>query len=222
VREVFPPSQKRRLCRQRVFPSNLAPTDAQFVSLQLSSADPLTETSVVELRGYLANTLLRDVDTMSMAHSLEVRVPYVDHRVIEFALSLPGTLKLEGPSGKAVLRKALADLLPEGPVRRPKSYFSMPLMEWVAGPLLPLVRQALCSRVAADLFGAAGLLRLEREAFGGRGDRAWGAAVLATWMDRHGVRLRDQHEVGSYRRPGPDGSSYLVPYYSVSPQAGFY
>jgi len=120
-------------------------------------------------------------------HSLEVRLPYVDHRIVEFALSLLGNVKLEGRTGKAILRHALADGVPEGSVYRPKSYFSVPLEEWVAGPILPRVRAALRSPSAARLFRPAPVRRLEGLTAHRRGSRAWAAAVLTAWMDIHEV-----------------------------------
>jgi asparagine synthase (glutamine-hydrolysing) len=187
LREAFSPAARHALCRVEVFPRGLAGSARVFQPLAGDSLDPVTRASVVEIGGYLANTLLRDVDAMSMAHSLEVRVPYIDHRVVEFALALPGPLKLDGGVGKAVLRRALSDLLPAQSIAMPKRYFSMPLEEWVAGPLLPKVREALASRTAERLFRPAALARVLHEAEAGRGARGWASAILAAWMEHHGV-----------------------------------
>lgn len=187
LREVFTPSEKRRLCRRDALPQGLARTEEGVDIPTLSASDPVTAASAVEIGGYLANTLLRDADAMSMAHSLEVRVPYIDHRIVEIALSLPGNFKLEGRKGKAILRYALANLVPEGSLIRPKSYFSIPLEEWVAGPLLPRVRASLRSSSANRLFRPEPVRRLEDLAAHRRGTRAWAAAVLAAWMETHEV-----------------------------------
>ncbi len=75
--------------------------------------DVVNAISQLELRGYMTNTLLRDTDAMSMAHSLEVRVPFVDVKVVDFVLSLPGEWKLRGNDGpKPLLADAMSDLLP--------------------------------------------------------------------------------------------------------------
>jgi len=82
--------------------------------------------------------LLRDTDAMSMAHSLEVRVPLVDVKVVEFALSLPGKWKLgNGTNGvsKALLADAVADLLPRDLLARPKMGFTLPFEKWMQGRL---------------------------------------------------------------------------------------
>jgi asparagine synthase (glutamine-hydrolysing) len=103
-----------------------------------ASADVVNQISELELRGYMTNTLLRDTDAMSMAHSLEVRVPFVDVNVVEFALSLPGKWKLsDGTNGfsKALLADAVADLLPRDLLARPKMGFTLPFEKWMQGRL---------------------------------------------------------------------------------------
>lgn len=100
--------------------------------------DIVNTISALELRGYMTNTLLRDTDAMSMAHSLEVRVPLVDVKVVEFALSLPGKWKLNGDSNgvaKPLLADALADLLPREIASRPKMGFTLPFEKWMQGHL---------------------------------------------------------------------------------------
>jgi asparagine synthase (glutamine-hydrolysing) len=188
LREAFSPAARRALCRADVFPRKLDPTERVFAPPP-DARDAVTAVSMIEINGYLVNTLLRDTDAMSMAHSLEVRVPYVDHRVVEFALALPGELKLGDGVGKAVLRRALEDLLPAESTIAPKRYFSMPLTEWVAGPLLPRVREALGSSTAGSLFRPGAIAEVLRDAEKGRGDRAWASAILAAWMQHHGVSV---------------------------------
>ena len=74
--------------------------------------EPGAATSVLELRGYMHNQLLRDTDVMSMAHSLEVRVPFLDHPLVEFAARLPGRIRVDGGPPKWLLVRALGDRLP--------------------------------------------------------------------------------------------------------------
>jgi asparagine synthase (glutamine-hydrolysing) len=94
------------------------------------SADVINQSSVLELGGYLSNTLLRDTDTMSMAHSLEVRVPLIDHRLVEFMLQVPGKLKVRAREPKRLLVNAVADL-PHEIVHRPKRGFELPFKHWL-------------------------------------------------------------------------------------------
>jgi len=103
-----------------------------------SSFDPINDISKLELAGYMANTLLRDTDAMSMAHSLEVRVPFVDVDVVRFALSVPGKLKLNGEAPhlpKPLLAAALTDLLPPDFLARRKMGFTLPFERWMQSTL---------------------------------------------------------------------------------------
>src|SRR5690349_15717383 len=98
--------------------------------------DIVNAISRLELRGYMTNTLLRDTDAMSLAHSLEVRVPFVDTRVIDFVMSLPGEWKLREASGpKPLLVDAMSDLLPREFMGRPKMGFTLPFEKWMQGKL---------------------------------------------------------------------------------------
>jgi asparagine synthase (glutamine-hydrolysing) len=93
--------------------------------------DPVNRTSYLELRHYMANTLLRDSDVMSMAHGLELRVPFVDHKLAEFLFWIPGSSKLKPGLPKWLLIEALQGLLPQQVVRRPKRGFTFPFELWL-------------------------------------------------------------------------------------------
>ncbi|HEU4796659.1 MAG TPA: asparagine synthase C-terminal domain-containing protein [Pyrinomonadaceae bacterium] len=100
--------------------------------------DVVNAISRLEMRGYMANTLLRDTDVMSMAHSLEVRVPFVDGRVVDYVLSLPGEWKLDHANAavpKSLLADAVADLLPRDFLARRKMGFTLPFHKWMQGRL---------------------------------------------------------------------------------------
>jgi asparagine synthase (glutamine-hydrolysing) len=103
-----------------------------------AESDVVNAISQLELKGYMANTLLRDTDVMSMAHSLEVRVPFVDVNVVEYVLSLPGEWKLTHGGGdvpKPLLADAVADLLPRDFLARRKMGFMLPFEKWMQGRL---------------------------------------------------------------------------------------
>jgi len=91
--------------------------------------------SCLEMRTYMLDTLLRDTDSMSMHHSLEVRVPFLDHPLVEFVVGLPDSAKRHGETPKALLSEALKDLLPDEIVRQPKRTFTFPWERWLHGPL---------------------------------------------------------------------------------------
>ena len=148
--------------------------------------------SELELRGYMTNTLLRDTDAMSMAHSLEVRVPLVDLKVVEFALSLPGKWKLaNGTNGvaKPLLADAVADLLPRELLARPKMGFTLPFEKWMQGRLRTEIASVLDDgeRVRESGLAAGGVRDVWRKflqkprAIGW--SRPWSLYVLARWCE---------------------------------------
>jgi asparagine synthase (glutamine-hydrolysing) len=102
---------------------------------QARKLDPFAAVSCMEANSYLVNTLLRDTDSMSMAHSLEVRVPFLDHPLVEFVTQLPQKLKLRKGTPKALLVAALEDLLPSEVVHQTKRGFTFPWAAWLRGPL---------------------------------------------------------------------------------------
>jgi asparagine synthase (glutamine-hydrolysing) len=119
----------------------LAPVRARFAHAR--AWDPLSRIQYVETKTYLPGDLLTKVDRASMAHGLEVRVPLLDHRLVEFAARIPAELKLRNGVSKAVLREALGERIPPQVLERPKRGFSMPLAAWMRGALRPWIEQRL-------------------------------------------------------------------------------
>lgn len=106
--------------------------------------DPLSRILYVDLKTYLADDILVKVDRMSMAHSLEVRVPLLDHRLVEFVATLPPHWKLNGTT-KVLLRKILAAGVPRQAFDRPKHGFISPIGRWLRGSLAGYVEEVICS-----------------------------------------------------------------------------
>ena len=102
---------------------------------QAGRLDSFTAVSCFELQSYMVNTLLRDTDSASMANSLEVRVPFLDHRLVEFVGRLPKSAKSVRGVPKALLIEALSDLLPDEVVGQPKRTFTLPWDVWLRGSL---------------------------------------------------------------------------------------
>ena len=100
--------------------------------------DPLNRALFTDLRLALPTDMLRKVDSASMLNSLEVRLPFLDHRVVELALAFPGEWKMDGSRRKVILREAIGDLLPPSIRERPKAGFEVPVGEWLKGPLRDL------------------------------------------------------------------------------------
>lgn len=127
-----------------------------------------------DVTGYLADDILTKVDRMSMAVSLEARVPYLDHNVVELAMAIPAEWKLRGGRTKYVLREGFAQLLPAPVRRRGKEGFSIPMKNWLRGPLKPMLLELLdCRRVRErGWFRPAEVARLIDEHIRGRENHA--------------------------------------------------
>jgi len=144
-------------------------------------------------RYYLPDDILAKVDRMSMAHSLEVRPPFLDHQIVEFAARLPERLKIRGRQQKYLLKRLMRHRLPPEILRRRKVGFDIPAHDWLRRELKPLLLETLCSPVLerAGLFRRGELERLAREHIAGRlniGFHLWGLMILVLWMERWKIR----------------------------------
>ncbi len=145
----------------------------------------------LDVRTYLADDILTKVDRMSMAHSLEVRVPLLDHRVVEFSARLRPSLKLKGFRKKYILRKASSELLPAQILNRKKSGFIFPASLWLQNGLRDYTGDLLSAdRLQRMGFFEAGAVEgMLREHWEGRRDWArpiWNLAMLSAWYGRFG------------------------------------
>jgi asparagine synthase (glutamine-hydrolysing) len=104
--------------------------------------DRLALVQYLDLKTYLVDDINTKVDRASMAHSLEVREPLMDHPLVEWLASLPSSLKVRGGQGKYLLKKAMEPYLPHELMYRPKMGFAVPLAQWFRGPLRQRVRDA--------------------------------------------------------------------------------
>jgi len=107
------------------------------------AVNEIEQMQFLDMNFYMAEDILTKVDRASMAVSLEVRAPFLDPRVAQFAASLPLEYKLKGNKGKYILKKAVEDLLPKNILRRPKKGFGVPIAEWLKGSLNPLLHDLL-------------------------------------------------------------------------------
>jgi asparagine synthase (glutamine-hydrolysing) len=110
---------------------------------RMKQANALTQQQYVDVKTYLVDDILTKVDRMSMAVSLEARVPLLDYRIAEFAVNLPAHLKLHRGKTKWILRQAVANRLPDVILKKPKEGFSIPIKHWLRGPLKPLMMDLL-------------------------------------------------------------------------------
>lgn len=185
-RQLFGPPERKALCPalpEMGHPLPPLPPDA----------GPSLSISLCEMSHYLPNMLLRDTDSMSMAHGLEVRVPFVDREVVGTALAISATRQMARP--KALLLEALGGLLPETIRRRPKMGFHLPLERWMQGGLAQEMEGTLS---AGEFFRPLGLepeavLRVwqgfRRAPRRVGWARPWGLFVLARWSALQEVAL---------------------------------
>jgi hypothetical protein len=154
---------------------------------------PLTQLRWLDLNTDLAEGLLTKVDRTSMAHSLEVRPPFLDHRIVEFAATLPASLKIQGSRQKVLLKELMRDKLPAPVLQRKKIGLDIPAHDWLRGCLRPLMMEVLMNGASEH----AGLFRrdiiekqiqdhLERRA--NVGYHLWGLMVLFLWMKKWGIQ----------------------------------
>ena len=136
------------------FKRKLGGYDAQQVfdhhAARAGTDDPLALIQYLDLKTYLVGDINTKVDRASMAHSLEVREPLMDHPLVEWLASLPSSYKLRRREGKYLLKKSMEPMLPNDVLYRPKMGFSVPLARWFRGPLKGRVREALLGERLAD------------------------------------------------------------------------
>ncbi|UCE86536.1 MAG: asparagine synthase (glutamine-hydrolyzing) [Deltaproteobacteria bacterium] len=190
---IFDAADKRRLvpALDEALPSGL--DDLRAVRRRVGGRDPLDRQLRTDVCLGLPGDMLAKVDRASMAHGLEVRVPFLDHRVVEHALALPTDRKLRGRRAKPALLDVFGPSLPRVVRRRRKAGFDAPLTGWLRGPLRELVRDTLEPRriAAAGLLDAASVTQLITDHERGAADHAariWSLVVLSDWSARHGIR----------------------------------
>ena len=144
--------------------------------------DPLSLAQYLDLKTYLPGDILTKVDRASMANSIEVRVPLLDHQLVEWLSSLPPALKRHQGEGKYLLKKAMEPWLPHDILYRPKQGFAVPLASWFRGPLRERLRGALSSEAlqAARVFDSRQLQRLFEQH--DKGQRDWSTPLWAVLM----------------------------------------
>ena len=152
-----------------------------------AAPDPLDREIYVDTRFTLPDSVLMKVDKMSMAHSLEVRVPFLDHRFVELAASIPASWKLARFTTKAIFKKAMEDLLPAGIAYRKKQGYSFPIKNWLRGELKDYMRERLgSSAVIRENFVEGEVDRLVREHLDMSHNHShilWALICLSIWHD---------------------------------------
>lgn len=178
--------------------------------LELGKSGVLDRYLRVDQNYYLADDILYKTDRMSMAHSLEVRPPFLDHRIVEFAAGLPRRLKIRGFQQKYVLKELMRGKLPASILQRKKTGFDIPAHDWFRGPLRGLLIDTLTDDAirATEIFDAGAIHTLIRDHMERRinvGYHLWGLLTLFLWMKRWKVEVQPPAE-----RVYPDPAQVLV------------
>ncbi|MBI3511430.1 MAG: asparagine synthase (glutamine-hydrolyzing) [Bacteroidetes bacterium] len=155
-----------------------------------SSHHLLSRVSMLEIGTYMQNVLLRDTDQMAMAHALEVRVPFLDYKLVEYVLSLPDEIKYPS-TPKKLLVDSLGDLLPREIVDRPKMGFTFPWKNWMKNELKSFCEVRLHSLGERKYFNAKGLDELWKKFLQDdprvTWSRVWPLVALAHWLNKNGI-----------------------------------
>jgi asparagine synthase (glutamine-hydrolysing) len=153
-----------------------------------STLDPVNRVSYLESNWYMRNTLLRDSDFMSMAHGLELRVPFLDRALVEACFRIPGDKKLQGDLPKSLLLANLGVELPRDIVNRPKRGFTLPFERWLRGEMRPVVEDALLkSDWDQTSIGASAVREVWNRFLNGETSwsRPWSLFVLKRWCEQN-------------------------------------
>lgn len=190
ARQLFHPDVRRQLVRD-VHGTDATPDASSGIAQELIGLDAARTVSLLELRGYLANTLLRDSDIMSMAHGLEVRVPYLDRALIESVFRAPASMFTDAKLPKPLLLRAVIAELPREIYERPKMGFTFPWEVWLRGRLRPMLEEAFREFPSENALGlSAGTVRTLWDQFlscrgGVTWARVWAPFVLMRWAQRY-------------------------------------
>jgi len=194
LRQVLSRSQRQALVKN--CPDGMIDPYVSLLSKALASnrlKDPLAQVSYAEAATYMHDVLLRDTDQMSMAHSLEVRVPLLDHQLVEYVMGLPDGYKRTNGTPKPLLINSLGAKLPSEIAHRPKQGFTLPFDPWMRGKLRTFCEERLSPErtVGRGLFRSDEVQKLWRSFLAQGKDvswsRLWILVVLEEWIERNGV-----------------------------------
>jgi asparagine synthase (glutamine-hydrolysing) len=182
---IFNESEKQQILKHKNFPPAAAVTAPLY--RQAAAYDDVTKMQYVDLHTWVVGDLLVKADRMSMANSLELRVPFLDHHVFEFAAAIPLQYKIKAGQTKYVLRQAFAELVPPAAVKRPKKGFPVPTRVWLRGPLAKEVADLLQTPPLTRYFKRTYIRKLLAEHQAGQADHSrkiWVLVIFALWLQQ--------------------------------------
>jgi asparagine synthase (glutamine-hydrolysing) len=149
--------------------------------------------SKLEIQNYLHDVLLRDTDQMSMSHALEVRAPFLDHRLIDYVLGLPNQMKVDAKVNKSLFVTALRDFIPDDLINRPKQGFSMPFDRWMRNELKAFCMDRLSFLKRTQLFSTSGIDLLWNQFLSQpkavSWSRIWLLVSLSNWIEQNEISV---------------------------------
>jgi asparagine synthase (glutamine-hydrolysing) len=199
TRVLFPPGKLEQIIEPRFRPSTIGPDGVtleptwlgwlQRVADEARKLEPVAGISWLEMRSYMASTLLRDTDSVSMAQSLEVRVPMLDTPLMEFVSALPDAARRRPGIQKALLVEAIRDLLPGEILGKKKHTFTLPWEEWLRGPLRKKVEASFANPAAAltPVLRSGGVQSVWNDFLAGKTtwSRPWSLYAMNEWCHKH-------------------------------------
>ncbi len=194
LRRMFVPSIRQQLLDPSLLSLTqeyaLHPSIVNSLKQQAVNPDVIASVSFMEMSTYLVNTLLRDSDQMSMAHSLEIRVPFIDSEVVKLVMSIPGDIRTAGRTAKPLLRAAMVDKLKPEWLNHPKKGFIFPFDQWLRGPLQKEVEQELLT-ISTFLFRSGAVQTIWHRFLSDKKQFSAGQIItlyaLASWVKRHKI-----------------------------------
>jgi asparagine synthase (glutamine-hydrolysing) len=204
---AFSDDQKLDLLVQR--PASALDKVLRELRARIPAGDVLSPYLWFDQKYYLPDDILYKVDRISMAHAVEVRPPFLDHRIAEFAATLPPSLKIRGARQKVVLKELMKDKLPESTLRRKKIGLDIPAHDWLRGPLRTLLEDTLSDGASryGEIFRAAAVrdcVRAHMERRSNLGYHLWGLMILFLWMRKWQIQaparqqMPELEETGAY------------------------
>lgn len=186
--DVLAPSLREALTRHDPF------AIYRTLHARLRHLDPVQRMLHIDAVVLLSDIFLEKVDKATMAHGLEVRVPFLDHELAAFAMGLPAEYKVRGLRKKWILREALRGILPDDILDGPKQGFGVPYSAWLRGPLSSFLQERLLGRstrtaAAFDREAVARVMRRHQDGIRDDGFLLWKLLNLVLWCERYGVTL---------------------------------
>lgn len=181
---IFTPLEKLSIAQLQKNSSPFRITDRLY--RESSHLDDVTRMQYIDLNTWMPGDILAKADKMTMANSLELRVPYLDHHVFEFAATIPSKYKIQGKTTKAALRKAFKGILPVEALNRPKRGFPVPTRQWMKRPGFQELFQDLLAGEGGNWFNRRNVRQLLADHVNGKKDasrKLWTILIFLLWHD---------------------------------------